>query len=142
MNKKLVFIVTGSILIGCLIGALGDHYYYINRPQKLAMDQAKKQQEQLNNMVRHGRIVEVRPEQLVMNVTKSGNGQDEGKNITVSIDKRTNIQKGNELLSGPKMPPVDLTKELKPDMDIDVMVDKDNKAVAMYWEPDLENGAK
>lgn len=139
MNKKLGLIVAGSILIGCVIGAVGDHYYYISRPQQIAVQEAQAQQEKLNQMVRHGKVVEVKPDQLVVHVLKSGNGgKDEGKNIMVSIDKQTNIQKGNEYLNGPMMPPVDLTKELKPDMEVDLMVDEKNKAVAMYWEPTFE----
>ena len=134
MNKKLALIIAGSILIGCIIGALGDHHYYITRPQQVAVQEAQAQQEKLNQMVRHGKVVEVKSNHLVVNVIKSGSGQDEGKTITVKIDGKTNIQKGNELLNGPMMPPVDLTKELKPGMEIDLMIDSENKAVAMYWE--------
>ncbi|AEG58956.1 hypothetical protein [Desulforamulus ruminis] len=136
MNKKLASMIVGAALLGCVVGAVGDHYYYITKPQKIAAQEAQKQQERLNQMVRHAKVIEVKPDQLVVHVIKSGNGQDEGKKITVSIDDRTNIQKGNELLNGPMMPPVDLTKELRPEMKVDLMVDQGNKAVALYWEPD------
>lgn len=128
-----VISVIGALLIGGAVGALGDHYFYITKPYKVAMEQTKVQQEKLNKMVRHGKVVDVKPNEVTVNVTESGDKSVKG-NITVAVDKETNIQKGGILLNNLGQP-VDLTQELKPDMEVDLLVNN-NKALAIYWEPE------
>ncbi len=132
--KKGVFISTliGCFLIGGIIGFYADHYYYITKPQKIAMVQANKQQEALNKMVRKGKIAEVKPSELTVEVKESGIKDVEGKAITVSITPETNIQMGNSLINNGTV--IDLTQYLKKDMNVDLLVDEQNKAVVVHWE--------
>ncbi len=132
MSKKaVVLLIVFALLIGGGVGFWGGKYYYIDRPEKLAMEEVKQQQRELDSMVRHGEVVSVKSNEVTLNVTQSGDKAKEGKTITVTIDSDTNVQNGAELLKNP----VDLTKYLKPGTVIDVL-ERDNKALAIYWEAD------
>lgn len=140
--RKGLFVLSlaGALIVGGGAGAYGDHYFSITRPQNIAMSQAQKQQEKLNEMVRHGNVTDVKPNQLTMKVTKAGIKALEGKTITLSVSPYCNIQAGQESVNKPGQP-VDITKYLKVGQEIDVL-DEETKgdkgesihqAVAIHW---------
>ncbi|WP_156779587.1 hypothetical protein [Desulforamulus reducens] len=123
-------------ILGGGIGAMIDHYYYITIPQLNAMAEAQRQQEALNKAVRHGKVVEVKQQELTVAVTESGEETEKGKTITVTLTPRTNIQKGDLFLNRDGQV-VDITQHLKPGIEVDLLV-RGDKAMALYWEPGEE----
>lgn len=126
----LVLIVIGSLLVGSGGGFGAAYYHYVYGPQKKAQEIAKKQQEELNKMVRHGEAVEVRPDAIKIKVEKGGG--DIGKTITARTTEYTSVQVGMNFVSRPGEKP-DLTKWFKAGDSVDVLY-KDGQALALHRE--------
>ncbi|OAT83683.1 hypothetical protein A6M21_07555 [Desulfotomaculum copahuensis] len=122
-----------SLLAGAALGAGGHWYFADHLPKVRMMAMAKEQQEQLNKMVRSGDVVSVKPDEITIKVTHSGDPQFNGKTITVKTDQYTSVQAGMDFISKPGQA-TDLTKYLKPGIHVDLLVNG-NKAVAVHWNP-------
>ena len=130
--KKTVVIIILSLVVGALLGACG-HWYFTDYIQQVKLDKAAMaQQEKLNQMVRTGKVVNVKPNELTLKVEISGDKKLEGKEITVKTNKDTSIQEDSNFLSEPGTA-FDLTSKLKKGMNVNLMVQGEN-AVAVYWE--------
>jgi len=126
----LVLIVIGSLLIGSGGGFGIAHYYYIYKPQKEAQEMAKKQQEELNKMVRHGEVITVEPDAIEMKVEKGGG--DVGKVIKVRTSEYTSVQVGMGFVNEPGKK-TDLTKWFRKGDYVDALV-KDGRLLAIHRE--------
>lgn len=126
----LAVILIASLLIGATAGFGGGYYKYVRAPRVKAQELAKKQQEELNKMVRHGEAKEVKPDAITIEVTKGGG--DVGQTITVTTNEYTSVQVGMGFVNKPGEK-TDLTKWFKPGDRVDALV-KDGQAVALHRE--------
>ncbi|HHW44114.1 MAG TPA: hypothetical protein GXX25_09985 [Desulfotomaculum sp.] len=139
-KSVLAVIVIASLIVGAGLGAGGHWYLADHRPKVKMMEMAKKQQEQLNKMVRSGEVTDVKPDEITLKVQRSGDPQFEGKAITVKTDRYTNVQEGMNFVSKPGQA-TDLSRYLKPGMQVDLLVNGD-KALAVHWEKAPEQAQK
>lgn len=133
MNLKksvLVIIVIASLLVGFAGGFGGGYYKFVHAPKVEAQEAAKKQQEELNKMVRHGEVVSVEPDKLTMKVEKGGG--DIGKTITAKVTEYTSAQIGMGFVNKPGEK-LDLTKWFKQGDSVDMLY-KDGQAMALHRE--------
>lgn len=130
--RKAVFalILIASVLVGAAAGFGGGYYKYVHVPKVKAQEMAKKQQEELNKMVRHGEAKEVKPDAITIEVTKGGG--DVGQAITVTTNEYTSVQVGMGFVNRPGEK-TDLTKWFRPGDRVDALV-KDGQAVALHRE--------
>ncbi len=132
MSRKLLTLLIIAVFIaGAGMGVLGHWYFADQLPRVRMTETVKKQQEQLNKMVRSGEVKEVKPDELTVNVTEAGDPQYKGKTITVKTDQYTSVQNGMDFVSKPGQP-TDLTQHIKPGMHVDLLVNGD-KAAAIHW---------
>lgn len=129
-KSALAVIVIVSLLVGFAGGFGGGYYKYVHAPRVKAQELAKKQQEELNKMVRHGEAKEVKPDAITIEVTKGGG--DVGQTITVTTSEYTSVQVGVGFVNKPGEK-TDLTKWFKPGDRVDALV-KDGQAVALHRE--------
>ncbi|KYH31564.1 hypothetical protein [Neomoorella mulderi] len=132
MRKNiLALIIAGAFIAGAAAGFGGGYYKYVAAPRKQAVEMAKKQQEEMNKMVRHGTITAVEPDKLTLKVEKGGG--DIGQTITLATNEFTSIQVGMNFVDKPGQK-ADLTKWFKAGDTIDALV-KDGQALALHREP-------
>ncbi|WP_027356878.1 copper amine oxidase N-terminal domain-containing protein [Desulfofundulus thermocisternus] len=98
--------------------------------QEKAQEAAKKEQEELNKMFRHGKVISVEPDKLTMNVEKGGG--DVGRTITITINEYTSVQVGMRFVNKPGEK-IDLTKWFKPGDTVGALV-KEGQAKALGRE--------
>jgi hypothetical protein len=127
----LALIVVAAFIAGAAAGFGGGYYKYVAAPKKQAVEMAKKQQEEMNKMVRHGTLTAVEPDKLTLKVEKGGG--DIGQTITLATNEYTSIQVGMGFVNKPGEK-ADLTKWLKAGDTIDALV-KDGQALALHREP-------
>ncbi|KYH30536.1 hypothetical protein [Neomoorella mulderi] len=127
----LALIVVAAFIAGAAAGFGGGYYKYVAAPRKQAVEMAKKQQEEMNKMVRHGTITAVEPDKLTLKVEKGGG--DIGQTITLATNEFTSIQVGMNFVDKPGQK-ADLTKWFKAGDTIDALV-KDGQALALHREP-------
>lgn len=125
-----VLTIIVSLLVGAAGGFGGAYYHYVVGPQKKAQEMAKRQQEELNRMVRHGEVVAVEPEKVIVHVTKAQ--VDQGKTKTYLISEYTSVQIGMNFVNKPGEK-TDLTKWFQKGDEIDLLV-KDDQAMAVHRE--------
>jgi len=130
--RKSVLAVTlvVSLLVGAAAGFGGGYYKYVHVPKVKAQEMAKKQQEELNKMVRHGEAKEVKPDAITIEVTKGGG--DIGQTVTFTTNEYTSVQVGMGFVNKPGEK-TDLTKWFRPGDRVDALV-KDGQAVALHRE--------
>ncbi|WP_027718094.1 hypothetical protein [Desulfovirgula thermocuniculi] len=126
----LALVVIASLLVGAAAGFGGGYCKYVYVPKKQAMEMARKQEEELNKMVRHGEALEVKPEEITIKVEKGGG--DIGQNITARVNEYTTVQVGMGFVSRPGEKP-DLTKWFKPGDKVDMLY-RDGQALALHRE--------
>lgn len=132
MRKSiLTLIIAGAFIAGTAAGFGGGYYKYVAAPRKQAVEMAKKQQEEMNKMVRHGTVTAVEPDKLTLKVEKGGG--DIGQTITLATNEYTSIQVGMGFVNKPGEK-TDLTKWFKAGDTIDALV-KDGQALALHREP-------
>lgn len=129
-RSVLAVIIIVSLLAGFASGFGGGYYKYVYAPQKKAQEVAKKQQEELNKMVRRGEVVSVEPDKLTVKVEKGGG--DIGKAITVRTNEYTSVQVGMNFVSEPDKK-TDLTQWFKAGDYVDMLV-KDGQVLALHRE--------
>lgn len=122
------FVALCVFCLGLGFGWLGARYSYTILPEKKAKEEAKKQQEDLNKMLRHGKLVSVEPDVLVIKVVKGGG--DIGKTITVRSSEYTSIQVGMGFINQPGQK-TNLTKWFKAGDFVDMIV-KDNQVLSLH----------
>ncbi|QSZ27601.1 hypothetical protein ACETAC_01410 [Aceticella autotrophica] len=132
MNKG-IFAAILIIVFGLGFGGgfYTSYYKYVKKPQMAVQEQAKKQQEELNKMVRHGKIVSVAPDRMEMKVEKGGG--DIGKTIKAETTQFTSIQVGTGFVNKPNEK-TDLTKWFKEGDTVDMLY-KDGQALALHRDP-------
>lgn len=127
----LALIVVTAFIAGAVAGFSGGYYKYVAAPRKQAVEMAKKQQEEMNKMVRHGTLTAVEPDKLTIKVEKGGG--DIGQTLTLATNEYTSIQVGMGFVNKPGEK-ADLTKWFKAGDTIDALV-KDGQALALHREP-------
>ena len=134
MSKKVAAVlIVAALLLGSAAGAAGYWYFKVQAPRAKLMEMAKRQQEEMNKMVRSGEVVSVKPDEIDLKVERSGDPDvAAGTELKLKTDGMTTVQEGMNILSKPGQP-LDLTKHLKPGTKVDVLVSGD-KAVAVHWE--------
>ncbi|MGB9661690.1 MAG: hypothetical protein ACPL5F_06670 [Moorellaceae bacterium] len=131
MRKNiLALIIAGAFMTGAAAGFGGGYYKYVSAPRKQVMEMAKKQQEEMNKMVRHGTVTAVEPGKLTLKVEKGGG--DIGQTLTLATNEYTSIQVGMGFVNKPGEK-TDLTKWFKAGDTIDALV-KDGQALALHRE--------
>lgn len=108
-------------------GWFGARYHYVVAPQKKVQEEAKKRQEELNKMVRRGRVVSVEPDAITVKVEKGGEA---GKSVTYRTNEYTSVQVGMDFVNQPGQK-VDLTKHFRPGDYADLLV-KDGQCLALH----------
>lgn len=126
----IALIIIVSFAIGLEAGFGGGYYHYVVGPQKKAQEMAKKQQEELNKMARHGEVVDVKPEQITVHVTKAQ--LEQGKTVTYRTNKYTSVQIGMGFVNKPNEK-TDLTKWFQKGDQVDLLV-KNGQVMAMHRE--------
>ncbi|SHJ16078.1 hypothetical protein [Desulfofundulus thermosubterraneus] len=129
-RSVLAVIVIASLLVGFAGGFGGGYYKFVYAPKVKAQEMAKKQEEELNKMVRHGEVVSVEPDRLTLKVDKGGG--DIGKTITARTTEYTSVQIGMGFVNKPGEK-LDLTKWFKQGDYVDVLY-KDGQALALHRE--------
>lgn len=124
----LVLIVVGAFLAGFGAGFGAGYYYYVHTPQKKMQEEARKQQEELEKMVRRGEAVEVMPDAIKVKVEKGGG--DAGKTITARISEYTSVQVGMGFVNEPGVK-LDLTQWFKPGDYVNLLYE-DGQALALH----------
>lgn len=132
MSKKILLFLLIFILGGAA-GYFTNQYFNVLRPQKLLVQEAKKQQQELEQMMISGKVVALKSNELTIDVITSGNPNLKNKIITITTDHQTNIQKGTGLLENEAGKAVDLTKYLNTGTQVDALVMQD-KALAVHWD--------
>lgn len=131
MSKKIAAGIVILVFVAGLAGGFfAGHYKYVTLPQKQAEEAAKKQQEQLERMVRRGVIVDITPETLTVKVEEGA--RDEGKTVTYRVNEYSTVQIGMNFVSQPGKK-TDLTKFFKKGDYVDLMVDG-KQAVVVHRE--------
>lgn len=136
MSKRyLYFVLSVTFIAGIGLGVLGHWYFSEKLPHERAMTEAKKQQEEMNRMVRSGLVTAVKSNEITLKVETSGDTTVEtGKKITLNVDEKTTLQEGMNLLNRPGQGSApDVTRLIKPGMHVDVL-DRDGRAVAIHWD--------
>jgi hypothetical protein len=128
--KKLMLAVIFVLTLGLGFGGgfYAGYYKYVKQPQIVAQEQAKKQQAELNKMVRHGEVLDVKPDEVTVKVQKGGG--DIGKTITATINQYTSVQIGMNFVNKPDEV-TDLTKYFQKGDSIDMLY-KDGQAMALH----------
>ncbi|SFR06945.1 hypothetical protein [Desulfoscipio geothermicus] len=134
--RKTILIAILTFIVGTFSGVCGHWYFTDYMPEVKLKKAATEHQEKLNQMVRSGKVLAVKPNELTIKVENSGDKEFEGKEITIKIDSNTTIQEGMDILSKPGTA-FDLTSKLKKGMYVDLMVEED-KALAIHWESPLD----
>lgn len=116
-----------AFIVGGLIGYGGAYYHLIYVPQKNAQVVAEQQKQNLNEMLRRGRVVNVEPEKLSVRVDEGSS-----KTITVKVNESSSVQIGMNFInqSGEKL---DMTKWFQEGDLVDLLVEKD-QAIALHRE--------
>lgn len=124
------FIVLCVFCLGLGFGSgwFGARYHYVAVPQKKAQEEAKKRQEELNKMVRRGKVVSVEPDAITVKVEKGGG--EVGKTVTYRTNEFTSVQVGMGFVNQPGQK-LDLTKHFKAGDYVDLLV-KDGQALALH----------
>lgn len=136
MSKRSLYSLMAVIfIVGVGLGVLGYWFLADKLPQNRAIAEAKKQQEELNRMVRFGLITAVKPDEITIKVERSGDSAVQaGKEYTIKVDAGTAIQEGMSLINRPGQGSApDMTKLIKAGMKVDVL-EKNGRAVALHWE--------
>jgi hypothetical protein len=126
----IALIIIVSFVVGLAAGFGGGYYHYVVGPQKEAQEMAKKQQEELNKMVRHGEVVDVKPEQITVHVTKAQ--LEQGKTVTYRTNEYTSVQIGMGFVNKPNEK-TDLTKWFQKGDQVDLLV-KNGQVMALHRE--------
>lgn len=133
-KKHLLAVGVIAAFFGIFVGAVGHWYLAVKVPRDRAHALAKKQQEEMNRMVRSGEVISVGQDEIKVLVEKSGDPELVGKEVVFRIDSGTTIQQGTELLNpnqqGEK---VDLAKYIVPGKKVNVLA-RDDRALAVHWE--------
>lgn len=96
------------------------------------MQVAKKQQQELEQMMLNGKVLALKANELIIEVNQAGDKKLEKKTITVNTDNRTSVLKGAEPLNVAGKA-VDLTKYLNTGTQVDALITQD-KALAIHWD--------
>lgn len=136
MKKPFLYILLSVVFIaGIGIGVLGHWYFSEELPRDRAMAEAKRQQEEMNRMVRSGIVTAVKPDEITIKVENSGDPAVEaGQEITLKVDVSTTLQEGMNVLNSPGQGELfDLNKIIKSGMRVDIL-DRNGRAIALHWE--------
>lgn len=134
MRKKvLAAVAVFSVLAGISLGVLGHWLFTEKLPRDRAMAVAKKQQEEMNRMMRSGEVTDVKPDGITLKVNRSGDPAVEvGTELTLRVDAGTTVQEGMNMLKRPGQE-VDVTRYVKRGMKVDVL-ERDGRALVVHWE--------
>lgn len=143
MGKRMaVILVSMTLVVGVGLGVLGHWFFAEKLPRDRAMAAAKKQQEEMNKMVRSGEVVSVSKSDVTVKVQNSGDQDLLDKVISFRVDPNTTIQQGSELLNPNRQgDKIDITKYLVKGTRVDVLGrdiegedrNKTEAAVAIHW---------
>ncbi|MFU0783811.1 MAG: hypothetical protein ACFWT2_12115 [Thermoanaerobacterium thermosaccharolyticum] len=97
-------------------------------PTLVAQEQAKKQQEELNEMARHGEVINVEPDEITIKVLQGGG--DIGNTITAKINQFTSVQIGMNFVNKAGET-TNLTKYFQKGDLVDMLY-KDGQALALH----------
>ncbi|RPF49576.1 hypothetical protein EDD75_0393 [Thermodesulfitimonas autotrophica] len=128
--KRILSLIVLSVFclaLGFGSGWFGARQHYVVAPRKKAQEMAKKHQEELNKMVRRGKVVSVEPDAITVKVEKGGEA---GRTVTYRTNEFTSVQVGMGFVNQPGQK-VDLTKHFKPGDYVDLLV-KDGQALALH----------
>lgn len=131
MKKILSYLVV--FIVGVAMGCSGYWFVTVKQPELHAYKEAVKEQEKLYDMFYTGRVLEVSPKSLLIQVTQRG-GEDveSAEPINVQFTNETTIQEGMNFLNRPGME-LDLTLYVEPGMLVDVLVDE-GQALALHYD--------
>ncbi len=133
MRKQIIITVIIALLVG-IIGFTGGWYKFIKAPELKAQKEVKAQQEQMEQMTRHGEVKEVTENTITIDIEKSGN-KETGKQ-KYQANEYTSIQIGMQFVNQPgKL--INLTQWFKKGDYVNMLV-KDGQAVLIHR--DLRNG--
>ncbi|GEA16312.1 hypothetical protein E308F_25560 [Moorella sp. E308F] len=128
MRKGIVaLMVSAAFVAGAAAGFGGGYYKYVVEPQKQAVEMAKKQQEEMNRMVRRGTLTAVEPGKITLKVEDGGG--DIGQELTLSLSEDATLQVGMNFIDEDGKAGV--TKWFKPGDAVSVLA-KDGEALALY----------
>lgn len=133
MTTKKVLSFLAVFILGIAIGTSGYWFFTVKQPELKAYKAAVKEQEKLNDMHYAGRVVQVAPKQILLQVARKGG--EEVKNagmMNIEFTNETTIQEGMDFIKEPGEE-LDLTKYIKPGIVVDVLVDG-NQALALHFD--------
>lgn len=133
MKKQIIITVIIALLVG-IIGFVGGWYKFIKAPELKAQKEVKAQQEQMEQMTRHGEVKEVTENTITIDIDKSGS-KETGKQ-KYRGNEYTSIQIGMQFANQPGEL-LDLTQWFKKGDYVNMLV-KDQQAVLIHR--DLRNG--
>lgn len=133
MRKQIIITIIIALCVGAL-GFAGGWYKFIKAPQIKAQKEIKAQQEQMQQMTRHGEVQDLTGNTLTIDIDKSGN-KETGKQ-KYRINEFTSIQIGMQFVNQPG-DPIDLTHWFQKGDYVDLLV-KDGQAVLIHR--DLRSG--
>lgn len=133
MSKKLaVNLMVLTFCVGSFFGVFIHWLFVDHMPQVRMMEMAKKQQEEMNRMVRFGNVTAVKPTEITVSIERSGDPKvKRGSVVAYKTDNMTTLQEGSNPISKPEQS-ADLTQYIKPGMHVDVL-DKGGMAIAVNW---------
>lgn len=127
MIKKAITVIL-ILLVGIGLGCGISYYKYTVVPQAKAKRAVEKAQEEVQQMVRHGKLITAKPNTLTMKVDKGGG--DIGKTVALRTSEYTSVQVGMDFVNRPGQK-LDLTEHFKVGDYVDVLV-KDGQALALH----------
>ncbi|MDI3530117.1 MAG: hypothetical protein PWQ23_1936 [Thermoanaerobacter sp.] len=130
-GRTLAIITTVIFILGILLGAGIGYYRYVYMPQKSSEKFSKNHYEQMLDMYRAGRVVEVKKNQIKIFVEVGK--YDKGKEVVFTATPQTMIQIGNTVvnISGGS---VDLTKYFAANQNVELLANPDNTIYAIHRE--------
>ena len=131
-QKRIPALIVAIVFIfGVLFGAGFGYYNYVYMPQKQTQEFARKSYEQMLDMYRAGRVVEVEKEKIKIRVEVGK--YDKGKEVIFTATPQTMIQIGNEAVNTPGTP-VDLRKYFARNQNVELLANPDGTMVAIHRE--------
>lgn len=131
-SRKILAAVTAVVFVfGALLGAGIGYYKYVYTPQRNSEKWSKNTYEQMLDMYRAGRVVEVKKNQIKIFVEVGK--YDKGKEVVFTATPQTMIQIGNAAVNIPGCS-VDLTKYFAANQNVELLANPDNTIYAIHRE--------
>ena len=131
-QKKIMVLISIIVFtLGILLGVGFGYYNYVYMPQKNTKTFSEKSYEEMLDMYRAGRVIEVDKEKIKISVEIGK--YDKGKEVIFTATPQTMVQIGNETVNTPNAP-INLKKYFEPNQNVELLASPNGTIRAIHRE--------